>query len=247
MFYLQTLIASQNVQNIPILLLPLLESESTKILVGPTPPLTIPGKVRALGVSLSTNEDTVMSQKWNKLEEIVVQEVQGSLPLIFKPIVTLYTKHNLSNINIMAIVNEPIQVYIKLRNPLSLSLSLKNIYLSWTLKTSNGDIITNETSDKNTDSFLKTSVTKTLFIANASSQEFMLYVTPLLVGELLLTGIFFTIVEGEGDKITVTGRQLFNLNKLKIVRKESQIIESGLQISILPPAPCLQVFDSIQM
>lgn len=227
--------------------LPLLVSEAIKILVGPTPPLSIPGKVRALGISFATSDDAETRQKWSKLEEMIVQEAQGSLPLIFKPVITLYTKDNI-NSSLIAIVNEPIQVSLKLHNPLSVTLTLKDIYLLWKFKSENGNIITNEKSDSDSDSFLKTSVIKSLVLPSNNSQEIVLFVTPLIVGELSLKGIYYNILDLDGseDVTAVSGKQLFDLKKLGYTKKEvvqdANIDQSiGLPISIMPAAPCLQV------
>ncbi|KAK5639608.1 hypothetical protein RI129_012100 [Pyrocoelia pectoralis] len=228
------------------LLLPILQSESTKILVGPSPPLSIPARVAAVDISLQTPNHIVTIQKWNKLEEILVQEAQGSLPMIFKPVVVLYSNHNINNSNIIAIVNEPVQVFLKLYNPLSVTLNLSDLCLYWNLKNSSSNILSNESCHTTANSYLKTNVIKSLSFESTSSREVILSVVPLVTGELFIKGLFYTIIntESSGEETSVSGKQLLDLNKLGYISKETQKLEEenlGLPISIMPPAPCLQV------
>ncbi|KAF5284757.1 hypothetical protein FQA39_LY04482 [Lamprigera yunnana] len=223
-----------------VLLLPNLQTEATKILVGPSPPLSIPGRVAALDISLQTNPNSASMLKWHKLEEMLVQEAQGSLPMIFKPVVVLYTNQNIHTSNIIAVVNEPVQVFLKLYNPLCVNLNLKDLYLYWNLYTSNGEIITNDL--PNTTENLKTHIIKSLSFQSTCSREIVLSVVPLITGELFLKGLFYTIsnVDNCGEEILVHGKQLFDIAKLGYVKKNSGG-DIGIPVSILPPAPCLQV------
>ncbi|KAB0801109.1 hypothetical protein PPYR_05463 [Photinus pyralis] len=242
----RSLAMSQSENNKVTLVLPILQSESTKILVGPSPPLSIPARVAAVDISLQTPNHSVTVQKWNKLEEMLVQEAQGSLPMIFRPVVVLYSINNINNANIIAIVNEPVQVFLKLYNPLSVTLHLTDLCLYWNLKTSNGNVLSNESSHTVASSYLKTNVIKSLSFESTNSRELILSVVPLVTGDLFIKGLFYTIVnvEPSGEEISVSGKQLLDLNKLGYISKETQkreVEDLGLPISVMPPAPCLQV------
>lgn len=200
--------------------------------MGPRDPLATPGKVAASGIKLSNQEEVVKEQTWIKLEEMLVQEASGSLPVVFKPAVTLYTMDNLPNLTPSAIINEPVQVSIKVRNPLHVILNLKNIYLLWEFETNEG-LFSNESKKNDRDSFVKTHLIKTAILQATSVQELILAVTPIATGLLKFKGICYCLISSttQSDLMQVRGRQLFDtstLNKL-------------LSIKILPPAPCLQV------
>ncbi|KAF5273376.1 hypothetical protein FQR65_LT04668 [Abscondita terminalis] len=236
------LLASKDNGEKALLLLPTLESEATKVLVGPSPPLSIPGRVAALDISLQTSNNSTSMQKWHKLEEMLVQEAQGSLPMIFKPMVVLYTNQNICNSCLIAVVNEPVQIFLKLYNPLSVNLNLKDLYLYWTLKFANGEVTTNELSDSN--GSLKTHVIKSLSFQSTCSRELILSVVPIVTGELTVKGLFYTIanVDISGEETLVRGKQLFDVNKLGCTKKDVACEnEVGISVTIVPPAPCLQV------
>lgn len=77
-------------QTLPVLPLPVVEQRATSVLcVGPTP-LSSPGRQAATSLSLSDPPATEDNKIWNRLEEMLLQVAQGSVPMIFKPTVDLY-------------------------------------------------------------------------------------------------------------------------------------------------------------
>lgn len=69
--------------------LPLVEQRATSVLcVGPAP-LSSPGRHAATSLSL-TDSSASDHKIWNRLEEMLLQVAQGSVPMIFKPTVDLY-------------------------------------------------------------------------------------------------------------------------------------------------------------
>lgn len=228
----------------PILPVPELEINSLKLLLGPTRPLSTPGKIPALGVTFSNAEDIQAENKWIKLEEMLVHEADGSAPLIFKPMVTLYTVKKLEKNKPVAIVNEPIQVYLKLVNSLQTVLNLTNIYLLWTFSKEN-DFISNEVVDKN--DCVKTYVTKSLLIEGNSSQEVVLSLTPLYVGSITITGFCYTLTSSNGTSgaSSIKGKQIIFIpngtSKNNSSSSDVGSIGSPLEVNVVPPAPCLQV------
>lgn len=82
---------------LPILPLPLLENEATTVLcIGPAP-LSSPSRVPATSLSLNDDARPHEDQYWHKLEEMLLQVAQGSVPMIFKPTVDLYTEKTDTN------------------------------------------------------------------------------------------------------------------------------------------------------
>lgn len=223
--------------------LPELDNSSLKLLMEPTPPLTTPGKVPAMGVNFIEKDSTDCIARWNKLEEILVHEAFGSLPLTFKPMITLYTVNNLTKSTPIAIVNEPIQVCIQLTNLLQIVLQLKDIYLIWSFK--NDDVLTsNENPSNNVDNYVKTHVTKSVLLQSNSNQNIILCLTPLVTGVITLRGICYTITTT--DNIFIKGKQLFNFNKLEsrnFAKNANNVEKKEVEIKVVPLAPCLQVFQ----
>lgn len=225
-----------------VLPLPLLDAESTKILVAPTLPLRIPGRVPAMGVTLLTEDDSPTSQRWQKLEEMLVQEAQGSLPMIFKPLVTLFTQEN-CNSNPTATLGEPIQVLVKVRNPLQILLLLKDIYLLWQYIDDNDKFITNEISGASADQFIKTHYIKSVVLQANSTEDIILTLTPLAVGQVVLKAICYSLVcsNNSDELIEVKGKQIFKMNEQKNKKdKQDQKSDKRLRINVVPSAACLQ-------
>lgn len=229
------LLQSSNKTEADVLPLPFFDIESIRILMGPREPVTIPGKVAASGLKLTNHEDSARERTWIKLEEMLVQEVSGSPPIVFKPAVTLYTAENLFNVGVTGIVNEPVQVSITVYNPLKIGLNLKNIYLLWEFKTKD-DTYSNKDFNRH---HIKNHIIKTATLQPASLQELILAVTPVSIGILKLKGVCYSLIgcSSQSDTMKVKGLQLFDF---KTLLKS----ENGLSIKILPQAPCLQVHFS---
>lgn len=228
---------------LPTLPVPELDINSMKVLVEPTRPLTTPGKVPAQGVTFENSYDT-LENKWHKLEEMLVTE-SGSLPMVFKPVTTLYTLKKLEKDSVIAIVNEPIQISIQLVNRLQAVLNVKDIFLIWSYK--NGDeIITNENLNSDTTKYVKTHVNKSVTMKGNSKQDLILCLTPLLTGNITIVGICYILTgSNPNDPIFIKGKQeielfdsMTNNNDLKMT---SGKINRQLEINVVPPAPCLQV------
>lgn len=216
-----------------VLPLPVLENESIRILVGPTPPLTMPGRIPATGLTLSRSDGSTASKSWIKLEEMLVQEAQGSLPLIFKPAISLYNVEDIARVKAIAIANEPIQVSIKICNNLHIILNLKNIHLLWEFETSNSTV-DNETETNTAEECVKTHFIKTVIMQAVSTHELILTITPLVVGKLTMKGVCYDLMSSysQDDVISVRGKQPFDVSKLK---------KDKVQIEVVTSAPCLQV------
>ncbi|KOB71872.1 TRS85-like protein, partial [Operophtera brumata] len=77
-------------QTLPVLPLPFVEQRATCVLcVGPAP-LSSPGRRAASSLSLADTSTPTDHKIWNRLEQMLLQVAQGSVPMIFKPTVDLY-------------------------------------------------------------------------------------------------------------------------------------------------------------
>lgn len=228
-------------QSSPILPVPELNTNSIKVLVGPTRPLSTPGKVPAIGIGFNSTYDLNAESRWYKLEELLLQEIEGSLPMVFKPMVTLYTITQLAKSKPVAIMNEPIQISIELVNTLQTVLHLKDIYLLWSFKSGDA-IVTNDAQDNKKDDFVKTYITKTITIEGNSKQDIVLSLMPLVTGVLIINGFCYTLTGSSATSETsfIKGKQLISiLNSSNKSRSDNSNVE--LEINVVPSAPCLQV------
>lgn len=219
----------------PILPVPELNNNLVKVLVGPTRPLSTPGKIPALGIHFNSTKDQTSEQRWHKLEEMLLSEETGSAPLIFKPMVNLYTASTMETNTLLAIINEPIQVSIQLVNSLQTILVLKDIYLLWSYQ--NGSVsITNLELNDNVDNYIKTYVTKSLIIQGNSKQDLILSLTPLVTGNVEILAVCYTLAgsNSTADGVFVKGKKILN------VSSDSSIVKPIL-VKVVPYAPCLQV------
>lgn len=81
---------------LPTLPVPLVEQQATAVLcVGPLP-LSSPRRIAASSLSLPTTSTEVIEDVerrcWPALEQMLLQEAQGSVPMIFRPTVDLYVE-----------------------------------------------------------------------------------------------------------------------------------------------------------
>ncbi|XP_017768287.1 PREDICTED: trafficking protein particle complex subunit 8 [Nicrophorus vespilloides] len=233
------LLKKQNNLLTQVLPLPTVRNETIRILVGPGVPLRTPGKVPAIGINLKNQGDLATRQKWNKLEEMLVQEAQGSLPMIFKPLVTLFNMDNINTVNPIAIMGEPIQVAVELENPLQILLNLKDIYLLWQFKDDNNRFAVNEIMGHNLDHIMKTQIVKSVVIQANSTEEVILSITPMAVGNVSVKGICYSLISSNAEnEIGLRGKQIFNF---KGPKQKNNCSDSNFELKIVPSAPCLQI------
>lgn len=249
---MQSLLKENNEQNkiLPMLPLPSLDHNNTKVLLGPQMPVSIPGRIPASGVSFSSDENIEMNQKWIKLEEVLVQEAYGNQPMVFKSMTTLFSNKNSGTVRPIAIMGEPIQILVNIENPLQIMLPLKNIYLLWqfTEKESNTTINNETFEDNNSYKYIRTHSVDFVNLDPDCKQELVLSVTPLAVGNLVIKGVCFTIINNsvQDASVGVTGKQEFNIRGPKLNTKDKDNTntygqDNRLDIIVAPSAPCLQV------
>ncbi|XP_028156042.1 trafficking protein particle complex subunit 8 [Ostrinia furnacalis] len=234
---------------LPPLPLPLLARGATAVLcVGPAP-LSAPGRAPASSIALHdaaapAGED---DRYWHKLEEMLLQVAQGSVPMIFKPTVDLYVEG--TDANPIVPKGEPIQIAITLRNPLKISLILKDVELLW-------QFISNPEYDQNIDhevlnnepvvaagSTLESNVIvgqkiKSVLFEGDCEKVLTFTITPLCVGQINIHGLAYKLINaGEGGNETGNGTMISG--KVDLTSQNS--VDKRLQIKVIPEAPCLQM------
>ncbi|CAG9759362.1 unnamed protein product [Ceutorhynchus assimilis] len=229
-------------KDMPILPVPEVNNSLIKVLVGPTKPLSTPGKVPAEGIHFNSSKDSNSESRWHKLEEMLLLEEPGNVPLIFKPMATLYSATAMNANTPLAIINEPIQVSVQLSNPLQTILQLKNLYLLWNYR-NDDERVSNLEINENSDKYIKTYVTKSIIIQGGSMQDLILNLTPLVTGDVTITGLCYTLMDSNNnaDSISIKGKKEFN------VSSNSSLIKH-INLKVVPYAPCLQmIFSDINL
>ncbi|CAG9796623.1 unnamed protein product [Diatraea saccharalis] len=236
-------------ERLPELPLPLLERNATAVLcVGPAP-LSSPGRVPATSLTfLDAAENSKEDDRyWHKLEEMLLQVAQGSVPMIFKPTVDLYTER--SDINPVVPKGEPIQVSVTLKNPLKISLLLKDVELLWQFipnteddENSGLDIINNEplvaAGNNLENNVIVGQKIKSVLLDGDSDKRLTFQITPLRIGQLNINGLAYKLINaGEGGKESASGTMISG----KVDLTCSGNSEKRLQIKVIPEAPCLQM------
>nr|CAD7257197.1 unnamed protein product [Timema shepardi] len=97
---------NSNSGTLPTLPLPLIDSNAISVLIGALsshPPTDQSSSVPATGVMFSDAQAD--NTRWFKLEEQLIAEAQGTLPMIFKPTIQLFSKHTNNVIKPLALAN----------------------------------------------------------------------------------------------------------------------------------------------
>ncbi|XP_063357938.1 trafficking protein particle complex subunit 8-like [Cydia amplana] len=211
--------------------------------VGPAP-LSSPGRVPATSLAAHHTPDRQEQHTWLKLEEMLLQVVYGSVPMIFKPTVDLYT--NKTDVNPFVPQGEPIQISITLRNPLKIVIILKDVELLWQFVSESDDskqVVNNEPMVASGSSLESSAIRgqkiKSVVLEGESSKMLTFSLTPLRMGRLCVQGVAYKLINaGEGGNENATGSVIAGkLNLLSGINAS----DKRLQITVIPPAPCLQM------
>ncbi|XP_026758904.2 trafficking protein particle complex subunit 8 [Galleria mellonella] len=232
---------------VPPLPLPLLERGATALLcVGPAP-LSSPGRVPASSLALH-RADSAHNLHWYKLEEMLLQVAQGAVPMIFKPTVDLYTES--TDANPIVPQGEPLQISLTLRNPLKISLLLKDAELLWKFVPITNDTEGHEEEVLNNEPFvaagqaLESNIIygqkiKSVLLEGECTKVLTFSVTPLKVGQLCIHGLAYKLINageggnGNGNSVMISGK----VNLLS----DTNSFDKRLHINVIPETPCLQM------
>ncbi|KAG7202767.1 hypothetical protein KM043_009936 [Ampulex compressa] len=249
-------------QELPILPLPLIDSNSIKVLYGPLPELR-ENIIPASHVSFE-NEETD-DVRWSKMEEMLLTEVHGCPPMIFKPSVALYSRTSNNSTKPNAVLGEPVHFSIQLHNPLQIPLPLSDVTLLWSFTSAN-ETITNESKPLSCESkphrhvkIVQAQVLDTITLQSASKQSIVLFLVPKQVGELKVLGISYKMSNPThagidppvvNPAVIIAGKRLFEIRgvKLKNVKEKTGAklysTDHRLEINVVQKAPFMQVFFS---
>ncbi|XP_021914689.1 trafficking protein particle complex subunit 8 isoform X2 [Zootermopsis nevadensis] len=245
---------------LPVLPLPLVDGSAIQVLLGSLPPLPFQdGASNVIPATGITFSDVTMGEtdiRWSKLEELLVAEAQGLLPMIFKPTVQLYSSTTNNTTRPTGIVGEPVTVCVMLQNPLHISLPLHDVHLLWRFKKSSevtSQLIDNEMVPETADGPVLTQHLESVVLKPDCIQEVILCVTPRSEGEMQILGIAYQMSNSAAQQcaepsnitqhtISVPGKQVFTLRKpIPKVRGSQDLHDRRLEISVVKSAPLLQV------
>ncbi|OAD58182.1 Trafficking protein particle complex subunit 8 [Eufriesea mexicana] len=243
-----------NHQELPILPLPLIDSNDIKVFYGPIAK-SYENNIPASHVSFDIDECD--DAKWSKMEEMLITEAQGSAPMIFRPTVALYSKTSNNSIKPNAVLNEPVHFFIELCNPLRISLPLSNVALLWSFTSANRNV-TNEIKSSETLKLVETEVIEKIILQPSSKQNITLYLIPKEVGELKILGLSYNLSNPKhiidppiiNPTVAITGKRLFKIRgpRLKNIKEKPGTniygIDYRLEMNIIEKAPFMQIFFS---
>lgn len=247
-----------NNQELPVLPLPLIDSNNIKVLYGHLGEST-ENSILASHVSLEDEETDDV--RWSKMEEILITEAQGTPPMIFKPSIILYSSASNNTVKPNAVLNEPVHFSIELYNPLQIPLPLSNVTLLWSF-INNNISITNETHALDTSlesTSVNTQVINSIMLHPVSKQRIVLSLTPKQVGQVKILGLRYNMsnpVHATLDPpilnptILVAGKRLFDIKgpKLKNVKEKPgtkmYAADYRLEMNVIEKAPYIQIHFS---
>ncbi|XP_060558094.1 trafficking protein particle complex subunit 8-like isoform X2 [Ruditapes philippinarum] len=186
---------------LPELPLPVLDSNATKVIVGSRPLIPQGDTIYATGVWF---EDSDMpSWRWKKLEELLVLDANGgTLPLLHRPSLQLFTDGTDNKFSPVSYMKEPITIELYLVNPLKVALTLTDVTLLWSFLPNicsheKPQLITNEqmvTAKNNlADEIVHGQVVKEIILQGNDRLPVQMTLTPQQMGELRIYGITYNL------------------------------------------------------
>lgn len=247
---------------LPILPLPLINTNGIKVLFGPLP-RSEKNSIPASHVSF--NSQDVEDIRWAKLEETIITEALGSVPMIFKPTVALYSDKSNNSSKPNAVLNEPVHYSIELHNPLHIPLPLSDVKLLWSFKkieekqeeneqNSGAQYINNKFETQS--SPVENHSIEAIVLQPDCKQSIVLSITPKQLGEVEVLGLSYNLSNPNhavadqpvvNPGISIAGKRLFELKgpKLKNVKERPGAKLYGedyrLEMNVVEGAPFAQV------
>ncbi|XP_077272464.1 trafficking protein particle complex subunit 8 homolog l(3)76BDm [Temnothorax americanus] len=236
---------------LPILPLPLVDTNNIKVLYGPL------GKQTESNIPAShvTFTEETADARWSKMEELLITEAQGFPPMIFKPTVALYSRTSTNAVKPNAVLDEPVHYSIDVHNPLHVPLPLSDVTLLWSF-TCNNETITNERKTIDSSNPVDSDVIDAILLQPACKRNIVLSLTPRRVGDVKILGISYKLsnpVQTISDSpvanstIIVAGKRLFEITppKLKGIKEKPGVNVYGkdyrLEMTVIEKAAFMQI------
>ncbi|XP_072943715.1 trafficking protein particle complex subunit 8 [Epargyreus clarus] len=224
------------------LAVPLALRAGTAVSCAGVAPLGAPGR-RAAAAPPRAPDDA----HWRRLEEAVLHVARAAPPMIFKPTCDVYTAAN--DAHPVVPQGEPIQISIVLRNPLKVSLLLKDIEILWQFVPNVEDmdamkdkVLNNEpllAAGQTVESDLITSQKIKTFVLEGDCQKTLTFsIISLKTGQLNIHGLAYKLNNVAEDNDTEGGVTISG--KIDLLAGADPP-DKRLQIHVIPHAPCLQM------
>lgn len=250
---------TKNQQELPILPLPIIDSDDIKVLFGF---LAKPDESDILASHITFHTDDFNDSKWFRMEEILITEIQKNPPMIFKPTISLYSKNSNNSSKPNAVLNEPVHFSIELDNPLHVPLPLSDVTLIWLFIDENERFTNEKISGKSIfkPELVDTQTIDSIVLQPTCKQNIVLSVTPKRLGELKILGLIYKVsnpnqnltdVPVVNSTITIEGKKLFEIQgrKLKIIKAkhDTKLYDADyrLEMNIVEKAPFLKVNNTV--
>ncbi|XP_065578277.1 trafficking protein particle complex subunit 8-like isoform X2 [Artemia franciscana] len=209
--------------------IPIIDQKKVRVSIGLNQEISEDTDV-LLATGIDVNSDDALHQRWLKLEESVICQARGKTVSLFKPKARLLTEKTNNTNKPVCTCQEPITFSIPVENHWKIPLSLQNLYLLWKFKPLSCEVLmSNEDEFGSEDSQLVTTqLIEVVEMAPEAKMKVILSLTPLEPGELIVTGLAYTLVSKSSDGAIVNsmqGRKIFTqmvgprLNSTPVERK----------------------------
>ncbi|GIY01023.1 trafficking protein particle complex subunit 8 [Caerostris extrusa] len=206
LFVLKRLLAQNSVKDLPVLPVPLINSEATKVLLAEDivknktdEPFYVNGR--------GFDRGDINNNVWNKLEEIVIARISNyALTAITHNHLNCFTNKTDNTVKPNAIIEE-----VVLKNPLSVALTIEDVYPLWTFtpqvkigSDEKLDFIKNEPGFHQSDiltNCIETKVLSRVVIEPHQESKIHLLITPKQIGELVITGIAYKLLAHKSQDV----------------------------------------------
>lgn len=242
---------------LPILPLPLISSNEIKVLFGP---LSKPDKNTIPASHVSFDSQDAEDVRWSKLEEVLITEASGSVPMIFKPTVALYSDKSNNSTKPNAVINEPVHFSVELHNPLHIPLPLSEVKLLWAFNKCAEKEIDDQDSDlkhiNDETSPVESPSIEAIVLQPDCKQSIVLSITPKRIGQVQVLGLSYKLSNPNqtvadqpvvNPSISIAGKRLFELKgpKLKNVKERPGAKMYGedfrLEMNVVEGAPFAKI------
>lgn len=267
LFVLKRFMAQKSVKDLPVLPVPLINSEATKVLLAEDT-MTNNGEpfyVKGRGFDRGDLNNNV----WSKLEEIVITRVSNNS--VCQNQLYCFTNKTDNTFQPNAIIGETISIEVVLKNPLSVALTIDNVYPLWafTPEAKGGDderpaCIKNEPGFNQEDvisSCIETKILCRILIEPHQEKKIHLLIIPKQTGQLVITGIAYKLLalksqdleqisdsaNHDASVLSLQGKQCFSIrgSRLNKTAKEraskTYAQDNRLNINVLSSTSKLQV------